>query len=52
MFNAEPLRTLDVLSKFLGLREFNWQSKIGTAVNTSFADVVRNDPIAFFAHNN
>jgi hypothetical protein len=40
MFSKEPTRTLQVVSDFIGLREFNWQSVIGTARNNSAASTV------------
>ena len=40
MLNSEPVRTLEVVSGFLGLREYNWSSVIGTVGNNSRADAV------------
>ena len=40
MLESEPVRTLEVVSGFLGLREYNWASETGTVRNTSLAAVV------------
>ena len=40
MLESEPLRTLEVVSRFIGLREQSWSSVIGTVRNTSLAAVV------------
>jgi hypothetical protein len=40
MLNNEPVRALDVVSRFIGLADFKWQDIVGSIRNTSFADTV------------
>jgi hypothetical protein len=40
LFLSDPLQTLQLVSRFVGLRDFDWHSVLGDAVNISRAGVV------------